>query len=181
MAFRRTLILVLLGASAAWAAPQDSTPVTQDRVKAAFLYKFASYVEWPGTAFASPDSPIVIGVAGASPMSRELRLAAEGRQVAGRPLQVLELQADTPLKDCCHILFVGAESRRDRAAEWLANAKARPILTVTDAEEHPAESVINFLVVDNRVRFDISRDAAERKGLQLRSPLLAVARHVMTR
>jgi hypothetical protein len=66
-------------------------------------------------------------------------------------------------------------------AQLLVNAKERPILTVTDSPGHPADSVINFLVVDNRVRFDISRDAAERKGLQLRSQLLGVARQIVSR
>ena len=63
----------------------------------------------------------------------------------------------------------------------LAHAQGRPVLTVTEtATEHPKGSIINFLAVDERVRFDISREAAERNGLQLRSQLLGVARQVIS-
>ena len=74
-------------------------------------------------------------------------------------------------------LFIGADS--DQPGELLAQARGHPVLTVTEAETaHPEGSVINFAVADERVRFDISRAAAERNALQLRSQLLAVARHV---
>lgn len=181
MALRRALIFALLAGAPAWGAPEEPARVAQERVKAAFLYKFASYVDWPAAAFPAANSPIVIGVAGADQLSKELNEAVGGRQVAGRPLQVRQLGADTAAENCCQILYVGAESRRQRAAELLAGAKALPVLTVTDSSEHPSDSVINFVLVDNRVRFDISRDAAERKGLQLRSQLLGVARQVVAR
>lgn len=174
------MIFALLVAAPAWGAADEAARVIQERVKAAFLYKFASYVEWPATAFPNSDSPIVIGVAGADRLSKELQEAVGGRQVAGRTLQVRRLGPETAVDDCCHILFVGAGSRQERTRELLASAKARPVLTVTDSKDHPADSVINFLVMDNRVRFDISREAAERKGLQLRSQLLGVARQVVS-
>jgi hypothetical protein len=174
-------MIALLAAAPAWSADDEAAQVVQERVKAAFLYKFASYVEWPPAAFANADSPIVIGVAGADGLSKELQQAVGGRQVAGRPLQVRQLGADGAATDCCHILFVGGASQPARTAELLAGAKERPVLTVTDSKNHPSDSVINFLVMDSRVRFDISRDAAERKGLQLRSQLLGVARQVVLR
>jgi hypothetical protein len=174
------LIIVLLAASPAWGAPDEAARVVQERVKAAFLYKFASYVEWPTAAFANADSPIIIGVAGADQMSKELEQAVGGRQVAGRPLKVRQLGADAAGDDC-HIVFVGGDSRQERSTQLLASAKTRPVLTVTDRADHPADSVINFLVLDDRVRFDISREAAERKGLQLRSQLLGVARQIVSR
>jgi hypothetical protein len=174
------LILAILVAAPAWGAADEAARVLQERVKAAFLYKFASYVEWPAGAFPNPDSPIVIGVAGADQLSKELQQAVGGRQVAGRTLQVRKLGAETAVEDC-HILFVGAGSRHERTMQLLASAKARPVLTVTDSMDHPNDSVINFLVVDDRVRFDISRESAERKGLQLRSQLLGVARQIVSR
>lgn len=175
------MILALLVAAPAWGAADEAARVLQERVKAAFLYKFAGYVEWPAAAFPKPDSPLVIGVAGADQLSRELQQAVGGRQVAGRTLQVRQLGPETAVEDCCHILFVGAGSRHERTMQLLASAKGRPVLTVTDSTDHPTDSVINFLVVDDRVRFDISRDAAERKGLQLRSQLLGVARQIVSR
>jgi hypothetical protein len=148
------------------------------RIKAAFLYKFAAYVEWPPEAFVEADSPLVIGIAGADEMAAELARAITGRKVGTRPMQVRRLAGTERVDACCQILFIGAGNQDARRTELLGQAQGRPVLTVTEAPDvHPRGSVINFLVED-RVRFDIARDAAERNGLQLRSQLLAVARQV---
>jgi hypothetical protein len=181
LALRPALIFTLLFTTPAWGAGDDSASVVQERVTAAFLYKFASYVEWPAETFTRPDSPIVIGIAGARQLSKTLQQAVGGKQAAGRSLQVRELDADTDADDCCQILFVGGESQHERTRDLLTHAKGRPVLTVTASKDHPIDSIINFLVLENRVRFDISREAAERNGLQLRSQLLAVARQVTPR
>jgi len=161
----------------AFAAAEEAAAL-QERVKAAFIAKFASYVEWPSAAFTAPDSPIVIGVVNAGPLAGELESAVSGRSVAGRPLTVRRVGANDDAATCCHVLFVGG-GERARAAEVLAQAQGHPVLTVTDRHaDHPRGSVINFVPGDDRVRFDIARDAAERNGLQLRSQLLGVARTV---
>jgi hypothetical protein len=178
LAFRRALIFALLVAGPAPCAAADSARVIQERVKAAFLYKFASYVEWPGDVFAHQDAPIVIGVVRAGQVSKELQQAIGGRQAAGRPLQVREVDPQAARENCCHILYIGTGGGAEWSREWLASARGLPVLTVTDSERHPRGSVINFIVVEDRVRFDISREAAERNGLQLRSALLSVARQV---
>jgi hypothetical protein len=176
---RSALILALVAwASAAFAA-EDPAPLLEQQVKAAFLYKFAAYVEWPPGVLAEAESPIVIGVASADRIAQELDQAVRGRTIAGRTVQVRRLEPGESADDCCHILFIGAGERR-RAKELLARSQGRPVLTVTDSGvEHPKGSVINFLAYENRVRFDISREAAERNGLVLRSQLLAVARQVV--
>jgi hypothetical protein len=180
LALRRALTVVLLVAAPLCAGADDPARVVQERVKAAFLYKFASYVEWPASAFPQPDTPIVIGVVGAGSLSKELEQAAGGRQVGGRAVQVRPLLPETARDNCCHILYIGGGAGAQRAKEALAGSSGLPVLTVTDSAEHQDGSIINFVVVENRVRFDISREAAERNGLQLRSPLLAVARQVLT-
>lgn len=178
MAFRRALIVALVFAAPACVAAEAAARLTQERVKAAFLYKFASYVEWPSSVFPDPETPIVIGVVGAGQVSKELQQAIGGRQVGRRPLQVREL-GPQPLRDNgSHILYIGTGNGADRAREWLSDTKGLPVLTVTDSDNHLQGSVINFVVVEDRVRFDISREAAERNGLQLRSQLLSVARQV---
>lgn len=175
--WRCPLLVVLLLVLPAGAATEDSTLAIQ-RIKAAFLYKFASYVEWPAKAFREPDSPIVIGVAGADSIATELEHAVVGRTVSGRPLQVHRI-AGGEGGECCHVLFIGGASDSERARELLQRAQGHPVLTVTEQEsEHPKGSIINFLSATDRVRFDISREAAEHNGLQLRSQLLAVARQV---
>lgn len=151
----------------------------QQRIKAAFLYKFAAYIEWPAEAFTAPDSPIALCVAGADDVARELEQAVSGRHVATRPVLVQRVKGGESIAGC-HILFLGSGSEAEATREALQGAQALPVLTVTDSPTgHPPGSVINFLVVDDRIRFDISREAAERRGLQVRSQLLAVARQVV--
>ena len=175
MDLRRALTLALAWAACAVHAEPPDTAL-QQRIKAAFLTKFPAYVEWPASAFRQPQSPLVIGVAGAEPVAHELEQAAAGRTVTGRPLVVHRLTAGERANDCCHVVFVGADNGPERTADLVAQARGKPVLTVTDTENPPPGSVINFRVEDDRVRFDISRAAAERNRLQLRSQLLAVAR-----
>jgi uncharacterized protein DUF4154 len=174
MGIRRALIGLALAAACATQAAEAPARAVQQRIKAAFLYKFAAYVEWPAKAFAQPQSPIVIGVAGDDQVAAELGAVVTGRQVDGRAVEVRRLDDDEPVGDCCQILFVASDS--PRAQDLLAAARGRPVLTVTEFDDQqPAGSVINFLAGGDRVRFDISRAAAEHNGLHLRSPLLAVA------
>ena len=91
-------------------------------------------------------------------------------------MQVHRIAVNESPGDCCQILFVGADTDHSRATELLEKTRGRPVLTVTEADDHPKGSVINFLIDDDHVRFDISRPAAERNGLQLRAQLLAVAK-----
>jgi hypothetical protein len=174
---RRALIAATcLAAAIAVAQPARAL---QHRVKAVFLTKFPAYVDWPPEAFATPSSPIVIGVAGDDDIARELDAAVAGREVAERPLRVQRLAPGEPDNGCCHILFVGGGANA-AARRHLGDTQGRAVLTVTDAPgTHPPGSVINFQVVDERMRFDISREAAEKNGLQLRAQLLAVARQVI--
>jgi len=177
---RRALIVALALAACAVHAETSDTSL-QQRIKAAFLAKFPAYVEWPASAFHEAQSPLVIGVAGAEPVARELEHAAAARTVNGRPLRVHRLAPGERANDCCHVVFVGADNGPERTADLVAQARGRPVLTVTDTEDPPAGSVINFHVEDARVRFDISRAAAERNQLQLRAQLLAVARETTGR
>lgn len=175
---RAVLLVALISAASPARAAEE--PTATQRIKAAFLYKFAAYVEWPPEAFAGADTPIVIGIAGADDMARELARAIAGRKVGTRQMQVHRLEPGERAGNCCQILFIGESSGSARAQELLGEAQGRPVLTVTEAQAaHPRGSVINFRV-EERVRFDIARDTAERNGLRLRSNLLAVARLVST-
>jgi hypothetical protein len=174
------LVLLLLGAPVARAA-ENPDSVLERRVKAAFLWKFAGYVEWPSAAFAQPDSPIVIAVAGSDALADDVEEAVSGRRVGERPMRVRRLRAEGRLEGN-HILFIARSVDRARTAELLGLAGGKPMLTVTESEHAPPPgSVINFFSVEDRVRFDISREAAEQNGLRLASQLLAVARQVKGR
>jgi len=146
-------------------------------VKAAFLYKFASYVEWPANAFPKADAPIAIAVTGSDVIAAELGRLVAGRTAQGRPIVVKRLAPGDPLAGV-HILFVGPGDA-ERLAQWARDAQAHSTLLVTDSRRALERgSTINFVLVDRRVRFEISLDAAEKSSLKLSSRLLAVAQRV---
>ena len=163
--------------SCAWA--QDDAAILEQRIKAVFLYKFAGYVDWPATSFARPDAPFTIAVAGAEQLATELSQAVAGRTVNDRPVAVRRLKPGESL-DGVHILFVG-KGECARLIQLVKIAQTRSVLTVTESEGALAQgSVINFVVAERRVRFEISVDSAEKSKLRLSSRLLAVAQQVHT-
>jgi hypothetical protein len=173
---RRHLVLaaLLLGAIPALAQQQAS----EAAVKAALLYKFASYVEWPAEALGAPGAPFVIAVSGSDEVAAELEQLVRGRPINSRPVSVRRIKEGEAISGM-HMLFVaGREPARVRAA---ARA-ARPLsaLLVSEAAGGlEAGSVINFIPTDDRVGFEVSIEAAERSGLKVSSRMLGVARRVL--
>ncbi len=156
-------------------AAQDA-PALERRVKAAFLYKFLGYAEFPANAFGDAGGPLLIAVVGSDEMALELGRIAAGRAVAGRQILVRRI-ADNEAPPPAHLLFVaGADS--ERSARVLRAAPGA-FLTVTECDGGlRLGSVINFRIIDERVRFDVSLDAADRKNVKLSSRLLTVANRV---
>jgi hypothetical protein len=160
------------------AAAQSGDQAPEYRVKAAFVYKFGDYVEWPAAAFQEPDSPLVIGVVGADSLADELTQIAAGRTIDKRSVVVRKLKYGEPLSGL-HVIFVGRSSSEQLAAELTA-AKGQAALTVTEsADGLKLGSVINFVVVSDKVRFDVALPSAEAGHLKISSRLLAVARNVV--
>jgi len=176
-AFTRRAVLVLAGAACAGrrGAAQAQVPVQPERVEAAYLHKLPGFVEWPAQAFASPASPIVVGVAGAPQVLDELVRIARGRQVIGRAVEVRSVDAVADLPGELHVMFVGAGAAR--SLEPLVDAaRARHALVVTDvAAGLEAGAAIEFVQVDGRLRFEISLAGARKAGLKLSSQLMSVA------
>lgn len=164
------LLLLLVGP----AAPGQEA--TEYELKAAFLYNFAGYVEWPAETFGGPETPLVFAVAGSEELAGNLELMMAGRTVNGRAARVRRLAGGDSLAGV-HVLFAGGVVSAP-AASLLQAALAQSILTVTEAVARPRDSVINFEIVDGRVRFDVSLDAARRADLQVSSRLLQVALRV---
>lgn len=169
------LCLCVVVAAASWA--QDvAVRVSERSVKAAFLYKFAGYVQWPNVD-AKGDSPITIGVIGAGDFARELAEITTNRTVSSRPINVRPLATVDSL-DGLDILFIAREER-DRLSQLLSAARNKPILTVTESEGALSSgSIINFTLDQDRVRFEVSLYAAEKSQLRLNARLLAVAQDV---
>ncbi len=166
----RSLLAALgvLVSCAALAQPQEH------EVKAAFLYKFLSFVEWPAQSFAHAGAPLVIGVLGSDEVHASLRDIVPERSAQGRPLELRKLK-DGERPAGVHLLFVGRA-----ASAALPKLAAQPGLLVVGETEGALErgAMINFLRVDGRVRFEVAPEAAERRGLRVSSRMLAVAQHV---
>lgn len=163
-----------LCASAACLA-QGSTAVAEYQVKAAYLFKFLNFVEWPPQA---ADGPLVIGVLEADSLAAELTAVVSNRLINGRTIVTHRLRPGDPLTGL-HVLFIGRMPPA-RLAPLLAAAKGQPLLVVTDSEEaFAAGSSINFVQVGNKIRFDVALRPAELAHLKISSRLLSVARRVV--
>jgi hypothetical protein len=177
--FRLLLKLAFgLGALLAWigGGALAQTPVARESaVKAAFLYKFPAFVDWPPGTFQGADQPLVIGVSGDEDVAADLEQLVGGRTDT-RPVTVRRIQDGAPLSGV-HILFLG--NRRDPRLRDAVNAVKGPVLIVTDQPGAlQLGSVINFSEDAGRVRFSASLASAEEHGLKLSSRLLAVAQAV---
>ncbi|HEU4618570.1 MAG TPA: YfiR family protein [Gammaproteobacteria bacterium] len=164
-------------AQAPRAAPLADASYSQAQVKAAFLYRFGSYVRWP--TLATPDDSITIDVLDDPEIAAELESFAAGRKIEGRSVRVRRIRTIEALADD-QILFIGSDEnpRLDRIIEAVGK---KPILIVTDAQGGlAAGAMINFQVLDQRVRFEISLSHARAAGLDLSSRLLAAAIKVET-
>jgi hypothetical protein len=151
---------------------------SEDAVKAAFLYRFTGYVDWPPQALT--DAQFTIAVLDADGVAAELGRLLQNRQVQNRLAQVRPIKTIKELNGA-QMLYVGA-SHRDDLRHLIAALAVRPVLIVTSVEGGlDAGSTVNFLLIDQRVRFEISLDAAERSGLKVASELLAVAIRVRGR
>ena len=179
---RRWLAFAAMAATAtaaggAWG--QSGEASVEASVKAAYLYKFVAYVEWPAGTFALPDAPIVIGVVGAEDVYAQLRTLLPGRTVQGRPLSARRVSAGDAL-DGLHILFVGRDAGGLRNG-WIDALAGRPVLTVTETPEGlDRGSALNFVMIAGKVRFEASVPAAERARHKLSARLLAVAERVVS-
>lgn len=146
----------------------------ESQVKAAYLYKFAGFVDWPPGAFARPDSPLLIGVAGDDAFAGQVGQLVAGRRAGGHPLHVRRLRrGDSPAG--LHILFVAGPG--DAAGAGLLDAaRGLPLLAVSDA---PADSLpsgmIRFRIVDERLRFEVALRQVAPSGLKISARLLAAA------
>jgi hypothetical protein len=179
------LILCLGGAGLAPVLPAAAAgaaiAATEESVQAAYLHKFLNYAEWPPASLPQPDTPYVIGVAGDDAVVDELARIAAGRSVNNRGVIVKRvLPGDSSnVLSALHMLYIG-RGERAHQAQWLRQAKGRPILTVTATDGALDQgSIINFRTVDDRVRFEVSADTAEQSGLRLNSRLFSVATNVV--
>lgn len=148
------------------------------QVKAAFLYRFIEYVRWPESAAPKADAPIVIGVLADPAMVAEVQAVAAGRTVRGHPIAVRAIrESELSQTPAIHVLFIGeqANSRLQR----ITRAVEGPVLIVTESEDGLSQgAVINFVIAERRVRFEVALLPASARSLAIASGLLSVAINV---
>lgn len=167
----RVLVIAALAAPAS-ARDFDAQAAKDVSVKAALIYNFAKFAEWPALR---PGETIVVCIVGNDPIAAAFVAAVRGQKINGHPLD-LGRPHDSGEWPGCHVLFIaGAQSRQFEAG--LAGIKAAPILTVSDGEGFAKSGgIIELYVEKGLMRFAINMDAVKRSGLNLSSRLLGLAR-----
>jgi hypothetical protein len=151
--------------------------VKEYEIKAAFIYNFAKFVEWPEDAFGRADAPIVIGIVGKDPFGKMIDQAVEGRRANGRPVEIKRVNWGAEVKTC-HILFVSSSEsgKMGQLSELIKNA---PVLTIGETAGFASRGgIVNFTEEGGKVRFEINVDAAKRARLTISSKLLSLAKVV---
>ncbi len=173
-------LAVLLAAvpSALSRATGESSGSSEYDVKAAFLFHFAQFVEWPKDAFKDAASPLTYCTVGPDPFSGALDQSLSGKTIGTRPLRVQHLKPEQEVKGC-QVLFIGASETR-KLSEIMAVVSARPILTVGESDDFAADGgIIGFRVEASKIRFDINLEASEKARLKISARLLALAKTVI--
>lgn len=179
---RRTRIACLCGALLASVGVQralaQSNAAGEYQVKAAFLFHFAQFVEWPEGMFRSANEPLTYCVLGEDPFRGALEASVSGKSVGTHPVQVQHFKQAVEARSC-QVVFIGATGKKT-VMEALANLKGPPVLTVGDSEHFAEEGgMIGFCLEDNKVRFEINAGAAEQAQLKISARLLALASKVI--
>jgi hypothetical protein len=157
--------------------PKPGAAESEDEIKAAFLFHFARYVEWPEAAFASGASPIRICLMGESGFAQVLVETVSGRAVGTRPVDVSSI-ANLEGAAGCHLLFFD-DSVAIRGAVVANRLGTSPIFTISDRPGFAEDGgIANFVLVDQKIRFEINQGAARQAGLKISSSLLRLAKLV---
>lgn len=157
--------------------PAQSRPPSEYELKAAFLLNFAKFIDWPESSFANAQSPFTICVLGMDPFGPALDSTLRGKIVGNRPVMLIRITEIAQARQC-HVVFVAA-SESKRLPEIIDRLQNASVLLVGESEGFAeAGGAIQFTLEDNRVRFAINTDVADRTGLKFSSKLLALAKIV---
>ena len=178
---RPIFILVALAWLWGWAgltAQADLGRVEESKLKAAFLFNFIQFMEWPATNFTDTKSPICIGVLGDDPFGALVADTVKGEVVRGRPI-VTKLSQRCEDAQACHLLFVSANAESGHPVKTIASLAGTSVATVGETAGFAKQGgVFNFLVRDHKLRFEINLGSARSKGLKISSQLLKLAKIV---
>lgn len=170
------LVLALLATAPAPLCAETNTS-REYTVKGAFLYNFTHFIDWPDAAFATDTSPLTIGILGKNPFGAALN-SLNGQKVKNRKILVKTLSSAEGAREC-HLVFISA-SEEGQLYRILAALKQNPVLTVSDIKDFAASGgMINFITLEDKIRFEINLREAQAAKLKLSSQLLKLARDVI--
>lgn len=149
-------------------------PTHEYQLKAAFLYNFTQFVEWPEGSFSKNEAPWVIGILGENPFNTYLEEIVSGEKINGHPV-IINYYKNTDEIKTCHILFINlADSKQQELA--LAGLERRNILTVSDAPYFPQNGgMIRLFTRDNKIKIQVNLEASKAANLVISSKLLKLA------
>ena len=157
-------------------ASAQTSALREYEIKAAFLYQFANYTEWPPDAFADKNAPFIFGILGENPISDILN-GLTNKFVGGRAILVKKCSRWDEARDC-HLLFIGSSEKNNLTA-ILGSLKTRSILTVADTDSFlDSGGIIHLITANNRVGFEINLAAAEEAKLKISPEVLRLAKKI---
>jgi hypothetical protein len=171
----RVFMTCVVLAATVHAEPAATSPVDEYRVKAAFVYNIARFVDWPSAAFGDAGSPVVVCVLGVDPFGSALDEALQGRTVRGRPVTIRRSQ---DLAAGCHVVFI-AVSEKKRVEDIIDRLGSTPVLSISEVDRFTHRGgMIGLTMEGSYVRFDVNASAANRVNLTMSGRLLALASSV---
>ena len=173
---RRALALGLLLAMAGGLA-QAQAPVNEAQVKAAFVFNFLKFIEWPSETFVGPQDSLIVGIIGSGPTADATAALLERKIVNNRPIGVRRLDGDAPI-GAIHAVFIGDLDAR-HAERVLSAVESDAIVSIgEDSGFATRGGIIGLVVEGQKIRFEINTAAADSSRLRISSKLLALARIV---
>lgn len=146
----------------------------ENQVKAVFLYNFTQFVQWPETAFATGNSPMVIGILGEDPFGNFIDALVQGEVIAGHPIRV-ERFATVEEARSAHVLYINI-SGKERIAPILETLRSSPVLTVSDRDNFARSGgIIGFSTEKGRIAIRINLESVTNSGLVISSKLLRLS------
>jgi YfiR/HmsC-like len=157
---------------------EEMSASREHQIKAAYLYQFGRYVEWPAKSFANSKSPFVIGLPERDPLVPNLEQIARVKKIQDRPIRIRQFSSPADVRPC-HIVYLPGSLTPEAQTEVIRKIARRGVLIVGESEGFLERGgAMQFVVEDNKIRVVISRKAAEHAGLTISAKLLQVARVV---
>src|SRR6478736_460717 len=170
-----TLLILGLGllVTSPLARGQASQP-SESQLKAAFLYNFAKFTDWPSNAFTSTETPFVIGILGDNPFGKDLEQTIAGKKISEHPMTIRMFRTMTGITNC-HLLFINPAEKAS-FPKVMETLRGSAVLTVSEADDFiAAGGMINFVKQANKIRFQINDETAKDARLKISSRLLGLA------